>query len=86
MKDVEIEWCPTKEMVANFMTKPLQGSHLRRLRDQTMDMASIKKANNPNTSKSTVIKRDNSVKVRLLEENQTARKPVSSSCVKVMAQ
>jgi hypothetical protein len=25
MKEVEIEWCPTKEMVADFMTKPLHG-------------------------------------------------------------
>ncbi len=33
MKEIEIEWCPTKEMVADFMTKPLQGSHFRRLCD-----------------------------------------------------
>jgi hypothetical protein len=25
MKEIEIEWCPNKEMVANYMTKPLQG-------------------------------------------------------------
>ena len=25
MKKIEIEWCPTKEMVADFITKPLQG-------------------------------------------------------------
>ncbi len=72
--------------MADFMTKPLQGSHFRRLRDIIMVMASIKKAKNPSTRKSTVIKRDNSVKVRLLEGNKTARKPVSSSSVKVMAQ
>jgi hypothetical protein len=29
MKEIEIEWCRTKEMVADFMTKPLQGSHFR---------------------------------------------------------
>jgi hypothetical protein len=29
MKEVEIEWCPTKEMVNDFMTNPLQGSHFR---------------------------------------------------------
>jgi hypothetical protein len=29
MKEVEIKWCPTKEIVADFMTKPLQGSHFR---------------------------------------------------------
>ena len=36
MKEVSIEWCPTKDMVADFMTKPLQGSHFRRLRDIIM--------------------------------------------------
>ena len=33
MKEVAIEWCPTNKMVADFMTKPLQGSHFRNLRD-----------------------------------------------------
>jgi hypothetical protein len=36
MKEVKIEWCPTKEMVADFMTKPLQGSRFRRLHDLIM--------------------------------------------------
>jgi hypothetical protein len=27
MKELTIEWCPTKQMVADFVTKPLQGSH-----------------------------------------------------------
>jgi hypothetical protein len=72
--------------VADFMTKPLQGNRFRRLRNLIMGMALTKKDENPSTSKSTVIKRDNSVKVRLLEGNKTARKPVSSSSVKVMTQ
>ncbi len=75
MKEVEIKWCPTKQMVADFMTKPLQGSHFRRLCNQIMGMASIKKAKNPSKSKS-----------MLLEGNKTAKKPVSSSSVKVMAE
>ena len=33
MKEISIEWCPLKDMVADFMTKPLQGSHFKRLRD-----------------------------------------------------
>ncbi len=33
MKEVSLHWCPTKEMVADFWTKPLQGSHFRKLRD-----------------------------------------------------
>ncbi len=56
MKEVEIEWCPTKEMVADFMTKPLQGSHFRRLRDLIMGMKSIKKAKNPSKSKTRLLK------------------------------
>jgi hypothetical protein len=75
MKEVEIEWCPTKEMVADFMTKPLQGSHFRRLPNLIMGMASIKKAKNPSKSKT-----------RLLEGNKTSKKSGSSSSVKMMAQ
>ncbi len=57
------------------MTKPLQGSHFRRLHDLIMGMASIKKATkNPSKSKS-----------RLLKGNKTAKKPISSSSVKVLA-
>ena len=70
-----MKWCPTKEMVADFTTKPLQGSHFRRLHNQIMGMASIKKPKNPSKSKS-----------RMLEGNKTAKKSDSSSSVKVMAQ
>ncbi len=31
-----IKWCPTKQMVADFMMKPIQGSHFRHLRDYIM--------------------------------------------------
>ena len=47
MKEIEIEWCPTKEMVADFMTKPLQGSHFRRLRDLIMGMTKVVKSKIP---------------------------------------
>ncbi len=36
MKEISIGWCPAKKMVAGFMTKPLQGSHFRNLRDYIM--------------------------------------------------
>ncbi len=29
MKEISIGWCPTKKMVADFMTKHLEGSHFR---------------------------------------------------------
>ena len=36
MKEISVHWCPTKEMVADFWTKPLQGSHFRKLRGYIM--------------------------------------------------
>jgi hypothetical protein len=36
MKEIIIDWCPTKKIVADFMTKPLQGSNFRNLRDYIM--------------------------------------------------
>jgi hypothetical protein len=36
-----IEWCPTGEMVADFMTKPTQGATFRKFRDQIMGVVSI---------------------------------------------
>jgi hypothetical protein len=35
--EVRIEHCPTKEMVADFFTKPLQGSQFVKLRDEIMN-------------------------------------------------
>jgi hypothetical protein len=34
--EVRVEWCPTKEMVADFLTKPLQGSAFKKFRDLIM--------------------------------------------------
>ena len=40
--EVRVEWCPTKEMVADFLTKPLQGSMFRNFRDLIMGALTIK--------------------------------------------
>jgi hypothetical protein len=34
--EVCVEWCPTKNMVADFLTKPLQGAMFKRFRDLIM--------------------------------------------------
>ena len=34
--DMSLIWCPTGDMIGDFMTKPLQGALLRKFRDQTM--------------------------------------------------
>jgi hypothetical protein len=46
MKEVTIDWCPTKQMVADFMTKPLQGCQFRNLRDYIMGRIRSTKLNN----------------------------------------
>ena len=86
MKEIEIEWCPTKEMVAYFMTKPLQGSHFSRLRDLIMGMTSINKSKIPSKSTVTVTKRDGRIKVRNLERSQTAVRLKGPTSVGLLAQ
>ncbi len=65
IKEISIGWCPIKKMVADFMTKPLQGSHFRNLRNYIMgrvcstkpkhDVISVgKKTNKAVTKKSKV--------------------------------
>ena len=44
--EVRVEWCPTKQMVADFMTKPLQGFAFRNFRNLIMDLLSMKEATN----------------------------------------
>jgi hypothetical protein len=36
MKELTFKWCPMKQMVADFLTKPIQGSHFRHLWDYIM--------------------------------------------------
>jgi hypothetical protein len=56
MKEVTIGWCPaTKEMVADFMTKPFQGRQFRNLRDYIMRRVGSTK---PNTNVIKVVMQD----------------------------
>ena len=34
--NVSLVWCPTRDMIGDFMTKPLQGALFRKFRDQIM--------------------------------------------------
>jgi hypothetical protein len=42
--EIRVEWCPTKDMVADFMTKPLQGSIFTKFRDLIMGSLSKEEA------------------------------------------
>ena len=35
-ENIKVEYCPTEKMVADFFTKPLQGSLFRKFRDVVM--------------------------------------------------
>ena len=38
--DVSVVWCPTGDMIADYATKPLQGSLFKKFRDQIMGVIS----------------------------------------------
>jgi hypothetical protein len=38
--ELKVQWCPTTAMIADYMTKPLQGKLFRRFRDLIMGLAS----------------------------------------------
>ena len=38
--DVSVVWCPSGDMIADFATKPLQGSLFKKFRDQIMGVIS----------------------------------------------
>ena len=40
--ELSVEWCPTAQMIADFMTKPLQGSLFRKFRGIIMGIEVIK--------------------------------------------
>ena len=41
--ELKFEWCPTQEMVGDFMTKPLQGGAFRKFRDHIMGVTTPNK-------------------------------------------
>ncbi len=40
-KELRVEWLPTENMIADYMTKPLQGSLFKRFRDQIMGVTGL---------------------------------------------
>jgi hypothetical protein len=40
-KELDVEWCPTGDMVGDFMTKPTQGAVFKLFRDQIMGIESL---------------------------------------------
>ncbi len=42
--EVRVEWCPTNDMIADFMSKPLQGALFKKFRDLIMGVTPLSKA------------------------------------------
>ena len=43
--ELKVEWCPTLEMIGDYMTKPLQGTLFRKFRDLIMGVVPIGQQN-----------------------------------------
>ena len=41
-KELNVEWCPTNEMIVYFMTKPIQGSIFKKFRELILGFIPIK--------------------------------------------
>jgi hypothetical protein len=76
MKEISIEWCPTKKMVADFMTKPLQGSNIRNLRDYIMGRVCIEK---PKHDVISIGKKTNKVVTKKSKVNSKSRITMTGS-------
>ncbi len=73
LKESTIKWCPTKQMVADVMTKPIQGSYFRHLRDYIMGRVCSSKP------KMEAVNIDKKI-------NNNKKKVNSKGCVKMVAQ
>jgi hypothetical protein len=55
-KRVKIEHCPTAEMLADFFTKPLQGTQFRKLRDHILNIVPSSTHHSNNSCQRSVLK------------------------------
>jgi hypothetical protein len=53
-QELTVEWCPTGDMIADFMTKPTQGALFKKFRDQIMG---VSPAQNPGPGKPKLLQR-----------------------------
>jgi hypothetical protein len=53
-KEVAVQYCPTKQMVADYFTKPLQGALFYKVRDQILGLAPMETIHGPRGPKECV--------------------------------
>ena len=75
MKEISVHWRPTKDMVADFWTKPLQGSHFRKLQDNIMGRVRCAKPKGDSGSSSKTVSKEVKKKVKVLVKGRTRIMP-----------
>jgi hypothetical protein len=74
-KEVAIQYCPTKEMVADYFTKPLQGELFYKFRDQIMGVGPM----------DTIIGDHRSVLNNMSSNKKASEKPIAVSPTLVLS-
>jgi hypothetical protein len=74
--NIEIQYCPTQQMLADFFTKPLQGSLFKLLRDVIMGILPLSALNNTDSTSSLFKER-----VELLNNNDDGARVTSAEKV-----
>lgn len=69
--EIQVVYCPTDEMLADFFTKPLQGKKFRAIRDRILNV--------PTPSKSTTVRADSIIGG--IKQSSTYRSGGSQECV-----
>jgi hypothetical protein len=56
-KELSVEWCPTGDMVGDFMTKPLQGTLFSKFRDLLMGVTKPDQTKNKSSGRRSVLEK-----------------------------
>ena len=81
--EVHIEYCPTKEMWADYFTKPLQGTLFYKLHDQIMNIDSSSEYHSSHMS---VLGSEDFSKVAMIANPETAESKENDVCQKKLSQ
>jgi hypothetical protein len=71
--ELKVQWCPTNDMIADYMTKPLQGKLFRRFRDIIMGLKSPSER---------IIKKDEKTCLVVFPVHMFANNFISQECVR----
>jgi hypothetical protein len=67
--EVSVKWCPTGDMIGDFMTKPLQGALFKKFRDQIMGVVPAQEPG-PGKAKPSSGKQDSKVMIQMKKKRK----------------